>query len=51
MSIQGRQHVQKNYGFENYKKQWIEIMDEIVEKYGSWETRTDYTRWHLWEVA
>jgi len=51
MSIQGRQHVQKNYGFENYKKQWIEIMDEIVEKYGSWETRTDYTRWYLWEVA
>jgi len=26
-------------------------MDSIVEKYGSWETRKGYDRWHLLEVA
>ena len=24
---------------------------EIVENYGSWETRRGYERWHMWEVA
>ena len=51
MSIQGREHVRKNYSFENYEKQWVQIMDEIVENYGSWETRRGYERWHMWEVA
>ena len=51
MSILGREHVRKNYDFENYEKQWIKIMDEMVEKYGSWETKKGYKRWHLLEVA
>ena len=28
-----------------------ERVDEIVEKHGSWETRKNYDRWHLLEVA
>ena len=44
-------HVKNNYSFENYQKKWIEVMDEIVEKYGSWDTRKNYDRWHLLEVA
>jgi len=51
MSIQGREHVKNNYNFEQYEKGWIKIMDEIVEKHGSWETRRAYERWHLLEVA
>ena len=51
MSILGREHVAKNYNFENYEKRWIEIMDNIVEKHGSWENRQGYKRWHLMEVA
>jgi hypothetical protein len=51
MSIQGREYVKNNYNFEQYEKGWIKIMDEIVEKYGSWETRRGYERWHLLEVA
>jgi hypothetical protein len=43
--------VLKNYNFENFEKQWVSIMDEIVEKYGSWEDRQDYKTWHLMEVA
>jgi glycosyltransferase involved in cell wall biosynthesis len=33
MSILGREHVRKNYNFENYEKEWVKLMDEIVEKY------------------
>jgi glycosyltransferase involved in cell wall biosynthesis len=51
MSIQGREHVKNNYNFEQYEKGWIKIMDEIVEKHGSWETRRGHERWHLLEVA
>jgi len=51
MSIQGRRHVAKNYNFEKFEKKWVEKMDEIVEKHGSWDTRQGYQRWHLMEVA
>ena len=51
MSIQGRQHVKDNYNFDNFEKQWVDIMDEVIEKHGSWETRVGYRRWHLLEVA
>ena len=50
-SLEGRQHVRENYNFELYEKRWVELMDEIVEKHGSWETRRGYKRWHLMEVA
>ena len=51
MIRQGMNHVKKNYSFENYQKKWVELMDEIVEKHGSWDTRKNYDRWHLLEVA
>ena len=51
ISNQGRTHVSKNYNFEDYEKSWIEIMDEIIENHGSWDTRKGYKRWHLMEVA
>tara|TARA_R100001163_G_scaffold8163_1_gene8191 strand:+ start:542 stop:1828 length:1287 start_codon:yes stop_codon:yes gene_type:complete len=51
MSIQGREHVKNNYNFENYKNRWIEIMDQVIEDHGSWESRKKYRTWHLMEVA
>ena len=51
MCRQGMNHVKKNYGFDNYQKKWVEIMDEIIEHHGSWGTRRNYKRWHLLEVA
>ena len=51
ISLQGREHVKKNYNFENYEKGWVELMDSFIEKHGSWETRRGYTRYHLVEVA
>jgi len=46
----GREHVIKNYNFENYQKRWDEILKSVHEKYGSWSTRKDYNRWEFLEV-
>jgi len=51
MSNGGIKHVAANYSFEKYQQGWVDIMDEIVDKHGSWENRTEYKRWHLMEVA
>jgi glycosyltransferase involved in cell wall biosynthesis len=51
MSDNCLEHVNKNYNFENYEKNWVELMDSIVERHGSWENRKIYKRWHLMEVA
>ena len=50
MKAAGIKHVRENYNFEDYEENWIKIMDEIVEKHGSWENRKNYKRWHLLEV-
>ena len=47
----GREHVMKNYNFETFNKQWVDIMTEIYEQEGSWETRTNYNGIRFLEVA
>jgi glycosyltransferase involved in cell wall biosynthesis len=51
MSIDGMKYVKNNYGFDKFEEKWVKLMDEIVEKHGSWKTRRSYKRWHLLEVA
>ena len=38
----GQDHISKNYNFENFKEQWVNLMVDIHEKYGSWDTRKNY---------
>ena len=51
MSQMGLEHVKNNYNFETLEKNWVKIMDEIIEKHGSWENRVGYNKWQLLEVA
>ena len=51
MSKEGIEHVNKNYNFEDFENSWIELMDRVIKDHGSWETRKNYKRWHLLEVA
>tara|TARA_Y100000310_G_scaffold215919_1_gene216862 strand:- start:1958 stop:3238 length:1281 start_codon:yes stop_codon:yes gene_type:complete len=44
-------HVASNYSFVSFQEKWINLMDEIIEKHGSWESRKGYDRWNLLEVA
>lgn len=47
----GREHVLKNYNFQDYCANWDKIFTKIHEQYGSWETRKSVQRWALNEVA
>lgn len=51
MGLKGREHVNKNYNFETFNKQWVDIMTEIHEENGSWDTRTNYQGIRFLEVA
>ena len=46
----GRDHVLKNYNFEDYKKTWVNLLEEVHEKYGSWEERKGYKAWRMVEL-
>jgi glycosyltransferase involved in cell wall biosynthesis len=50
LGAKGRQHVLLNYNFEKFKTQWIDLMDSIRKKYGSWENRKGYDSWVCKEI-
>jgi glycosyltransferase involved in cell wall biosynthesis len=51
MGRNGREFVMKNYSFEAFNKQWVDIMTEVHEEEGSWDTRTNYQGIRFLEVA
>lgn len=50
MGERGLQHVLKNYNFENFENKWVETIDDICERHGSWDNRKIYQRWNLTEI-
>ena len=51
MGLKGREHVMKNYNFDTFNKQWVDIMTKVHEEEGSWETRKGYNGIRFLEVA
>ena len=51
MGEAGREHVMKNYNFEDFTKKWPELLEDIHNRYGSWETRKGYKTWTFEEVG
>ena len=49
--MKGRNHVVKNYNFENFNRQWVALIDSVVENHGSWETRQGYKPWEILEIT
>ena len=47
LGANGRQHVLENYSFPEFQKQWVDLMVNVHEKYGSWSERKNYKRWEL----
>jgi glycosyltransferase involved in cell wall biosynthesis len=41
----GREHVQKNYNFDDFNKSWVDLLQEVHEKYGSWKSRKNHQNW------
>ena len=46
----GRRHVENHYSFEKYQSGWIDILDNVYEKHGSWENRKKYSPWTIEKV-
>lgn len=47
MGLAGRNHVEKNYNFNNYKERWVQAMLDIHERMGSWSDRVGYKSWEV----
>tara|TARA_Y100000592_G_scaffold61493_1_gene96061 strand:+ start:3107 stop:4363 length:1257 start_codon:yes stop_codon:yes gene_type:complete len=50
LGSKGREHVMKNYNFEDYKSSWVDTMDKVHKDHGSWESRKNYSRWTLQKI-
>ena len=50
LASDGQNHVEKNYSFKKYQDQWVQTMDYVNEKYGSWEDRKEYSSWKLLKI-
>ena len=47
----GREHVMKNYNFEDFNKSWVDLMLKVHKEYGSWESRKNHARrWEMIEL-
>jgi len=46
----GRDHVLKNYSFEQYQDGWDKILTNVYETRGSWENRKLYNCWRMEEL-
>jgi len=46
----GAEHVRKNYNFEQFNKQWTDLMLNVYEERGSWENRKNYQAWECIEL-
>ena len=50
LGANGRQHVMKNYNFDDFQKKWVDLILKVHEKEGSWETRKKYNRTTFKEI-
>ena len=39
MGAAAREHVMNNFNFDSFNKSWVELLENMHEKYGSWKTR------------
>ena len=47
----GASNIYKNYNFDKFRSSWIDLMDSIHEKYGSWDNRKHYKSWELKKIS
>ena len=47
----GIEHVNKNYNFNIFINKWIELIDDVTVRLGSWDTRQNYQSWELKEIV
>lgn len=50
MGRRGRKHVVDNYSLSKYAGNWYQVMNNVIEKYGSWENRKNYKSYTVEEM-
>ena len=50
MGKAGREHVLNNFNMEQYSSSWYKIMNDTIDKHGSWP-RKNYKSWELLKIA
>jgi glycosyltransferase involved in cell wall biosynthesis len=45
-----REHVLKNFNFKDFNKSWVDLLENIHKKHGSWETRKERQNWRNEEL-
>lgn len=43
----GREHVMKNYNFATFNDTWVNLMLNVHEKHGSWDSRKEHKTWEM----
>jgi len=51
LGLMGTEHVRNNYSFEKFQKTWIDLVEDITNRLGSWSTRKGYKAWEIKEVS
>jgi hypothetical protein len=51
MGLKGQKHVLKNYNFNNFNRHWVELMLDVHNTCGSWDTRVYNAGIRFKEVA
>lgn len=47
MGKTGRELILRKYNLKKYQEKWVEIIDNVYKKHGSWDTRKNYKPWSL----
>ena len=47
----GKNHIEKNYNFNNFCDNWVQLIDKIVEEHGSWDTRKGFKPYTFMEIV
>tara|TARA_R110002110_G_scaffold126866_4_gene305559 strand:- start:23873 stop:25138 length:1266 start_codon:yes stop_codon:yes gene_type:complete len=51
LGLKGREHVIKNYNFDDFNSSWVDFMEKVHEECGSWNTRKKYNGITFKEIA
>tara|TARA_R110002074_G_scaffold144402_9_gene292029 strand:- start:1855 stop:3108 length:1254 start_codon:yes stop_codon:yes gene_type:complete len=50
LGLRGKAHVDDNYNFNDYTKNWDKLLRDVHKKHGSWDNRKGYKTWELREI-
>lgn len=47
LGLKGREYMLKNYNFSTFGERWVNLLLEVHDRFGSWNTRKNYKKWEL----